>query len=300
VNGLPARQIDIETPAKLNLGLEIIGRREDGFHEIATILVGIDIYDTLRLTSADTISIACDEPALTGIDNLAMRALAALRDDTGFRGGARIELTKRIPAAAGLGGGSSDAAAALLAGRELWQLDVADDALRSLAARLGSDVPFFLDGGCAVARGRGEVLTPVPLPGAVWFVVVVPALAIPNKTATLYAHVRREDFSDGARIGVQETRLAVGLALGPELLGNAFSRPLYDVAPALTGLPDVMRDAGAAAVALSGAGPAHYAPFASITDAESTASRLRGRLEDRAQVFVAWPAPPRRARSGPL
>src|SRR5215208_967069 len=138
------REIAIDAPAKLNLGLEVIGRHEDGFHEIATIFVAIDLFDRVTLSPADDLELSCDDDSLAGEENLALRALRLLRDETSYRGGARIELSKRIAAAAGLGGASSDAAAALLGGRQLWQLDLSDFHLLEFAARLGSDVPFFV------------------------------------------------------------------------------------------------------------------------------------------------------------
>src|SRR5215207_10996647 len=119
---LGERRIVIDAPAKLNLGLEVIGRRADGFHEIATIFVTIDLHDRLTLSPSADLELSCDDDALAGEDNLALRALRLLRDETNHPGGARLDLRKRIPPAAGLGGASSDAAAALLAGCELWQL----------------------------------------------------------------------------------------------------------------------------------------------------------------------------------
>src|SRR5215207_1904390 len=190
---LDERRIVIDAPAKLNLGLEVIGRRHDGFHEIATIFVAIDISDRVTLSPADGLELSCDDDALAGEENLAWRALRLLRDETNYPGGARIHLRKRIPAASGLGGASSDGAAALLSGRELWGLDVSDDRLCDLAVSLGSDVPFFLRGGCAMGRGRGDLLEALPLPADFWFVVVVPDVRIPAKTATLYGRLSNAD-----------------------------------------------------------------------------------------------------------
>ena len=286
-------EIQVAAPAKLNLGLEVIGHRDDGFHEIATIFVAIDLYDRLTITPSDDLELTCNDGALAGSDNLALRALQVLREETDHRGGARLELFKRIPAAAGLGGASSDAAAALVAGRDLWQSDVSDFRLHEIASRLGSDVPFFLRGGCAVGRGRGEILDPLPLPRELWFVVVVPNVTIPRKTATLYGHLSAEDYSDGSRIAAQTARLATGLPLHEALLGNAFARPLYALVPELAALPGVMQDAGAATVAISGAGPAHYAIVSDPVQAEQISMRVRDRLGDRARVFVASPAPAR-------
>ena len=290
VSGFFSGSVAIEAPAKLNLGLEVIGRREDGFHEIATVFLAIDLYDTLTLGLADGLEVACADPALAGGENLALSALRELRDETGYDGGARVELVKYIPVASGLGGASSDAAAALRGGCALWGLDVGDDALHAIAARLGSDVPFFLHGGCAVGRGRGDEITTLPMPGDVWFVVVVPTIVMSNKTANLYAQLRVEDFSDSAQISAQAARLKQGLGLDPGLLGNAFARPLSALVPALVELPGVMREAGAATVAISGAGPAHYAPFGNPDEARRVAKILCGRLRERAQVFVSQPA----------
>lgn len=290
VNDSGGRSIAIQAPAKLNLGLEVIGRREDGFHEIATVLLAIDLYDTLTLGLADGLEVAGADLALAGGENLALSALRALRDETGYDGGARLELVKRIPVASGLGGASSDAAAALRGGCALWGLDVGEDALHAIAARLGSDIPFFLHGECAVGRGRGDELTTLPPPGDVWFVVVVPAIVMSNKTAKLYAQLRDGDFSDGAQISAQASRLNQGLGLDPGLLGNAFARPLSALVPVLAELPSVIRDAGAATVAISGAGPAHYAPFDQPDEARQVAENIRDRLRERAQVYVAQPA----------
>jgi 4-diphosphocytidyl-2-C-methyl-D-erythritol kinase len=289
------RRVAIDAPAKLNLGLEVIGRRDDGFHEIATIFLAIDLYDRVTLSPADDLELSCDDAALSGEENLALRALRLLRDETDHPGGAHLHLCKRIPAAAGLGGASSDAAATLLGGRDLWQQDLSDARLHDLAARLGSDVPFFLRGGCAFGRGRGDLLEPLPLTadGSLWFMVVVPDVRIPTKTASLYARLSEEDFSDGSRIATQATRLRSGLAPDTALLGNAFARPLYAMVPELAALPDIMRDAGAASVAISGAGPAHYTLISDANQAGRIAGLLRDRLGDRAEVFVASPGPVR-------
>jgi 4-diphosphocytidyl-2-C-methyl-D-erythritol kinase len=291
--GSGERLIVIDAPAKLNLGLEVIGRRDDGFHEIATIFVAIDLYDRVTLSPAGDLEISGDDDSLGGEENLALRALRLLRDETNHPGGARIHLRKRIPAAAGLGGASSDAAATLRGGQQLWNLELSDANLHDLAAQLGSDIPFFLRGGCATGRGRGDILEPLPLPADLWFVVVVPEVRIPAKTASLYAHLDAEDLSDGSRIAAQAARLRAGQTLDVTLLGNAFADPLYAAVPELAGLPNIMRDAGAASVAISGAGPAHYAVVTDGTRAEQIAAGLRQRLEDRARVVVASPVPPR-------
>ena len=158
------RQVTIETPAKVNLTLEVLGKRNDGYHEIASVMQAINLCDRLTFSIADDLSLITDTPGLDTKDNLVYRAASLLNDKTGVSAGAEIHLCKGIPVAAGLGGGSSDAAATLLGLNRLWGLHLARDELEELAAQLGSDVPFFLAGGAALAEGRGERITPLPSP----------------------------------------------------------------------------------------------------------------------------------------
>jgi 4-diphosphocytidyl-2-C-methyl-D-erythritol kinase len=283
------RQVEIAASAKLNLGLEILGRRPDGYHELATIFLAVDLLDRLTLTAAADLTLICDDPSLPTTDNLAPRAVAALRQETGYRGGAHVALTKAIPAASGMGGASSDAAAALIAARDLWQLETSRRRLAEIAAALGSDVPFFLHGGCALGQGRGEIITPLPIPEDLSFVIVAPALTIPRKTATLFASLQPTDFSDGSRIFAQAARLRSGAPLDPAFLTNAFSRPLAALFPEIAELPSLMHKAGASTPAVTGAGPAHYAPVADPDEAKWIASRLRKSLGNKARVIVVRP-----------
>jgi 4-diphosphocytidyl-2-C-methyl-D-erythritol kinase len=176
-----ARLVEIQTPAKLNLFLEVLARRTDGFHEIETLMTPISLYDTLYLAAEPrgTIELTCQwaagleaqrqaEPPAdewevlpTGPENVVVRALARLRSRASVEAGATVRLVKRIPAAAGLGGASSDAAAALVAANRQWRLGWNREQLAEVAAEVGSDVPFFLSGGAAVCRGRGERIEPV-------------------------------------------------------------------------------------------------------------------------------------------
>jgi len=280
-------------PAKLNLGLEVLGQRPDGYHDLATIFITISLFDELALIADERISVQCDHRQIAAEDNLVARALNLLVAETGTRFGARAELRKGIPAASGLGGASSDAAATLLGARDLWRMRMTDDELSPVGGRLGSDVPFFLRGGCAMGRGRGDLLEPLPLPADVQFVVVAPTITIPRKTATLYGALRPDDFSDGSAVAAQAARLRSCLGLDPALLGNAFTRPLFTLVPALADLPEAMRNAGAPSVALSGAGPAHYAVVEDPERAERIADNVRARLGNLARVYVVEPVPVR-------
>jgi len=159
--------LEARCPAKVNLRLRVIGRREDGYHELDTLFQAIDLWDELRVSPAEELSLTCDDPAvpLDG-SNLVLRAAELLRarhPERSLEG--RLVLSKRIPARAGLGGASSDAAGALLLCRRFWNLPVADAELVEMAARLGADVPFFLAGGTARGTGRGDRIEPQPFFG---------------------------------------------------------------------------------------------------------------------------------------
>ena len=161
-------------PAKVNLYLEILGKRPDGYHELETLMVTAGLFDTLVLRDgpAGRVELACSDPALSaGEDNLVVRAARLLQQRTGGARGCRVRLVKRIPMAAGLAGGSADAAATLVACNELWQAGLSQAQLARVAARLGSDVPFSLVGGTAVGRGRGELLTPALVSGTYYWVL---------------------------------------------------------------------------------------------------------------------------------
>ncbi len=188
----------VQAPAKLNLFFEVLGKRPDGFHEIETLVVPIDCWDTLWLAprSDDRIHLSCfqaggrqeagradDVPC--GPENLVVRAIELLGRRAGVERGVDVRLFKRIPTAAGLGGGSSDAAAALAGANALWNLGCSIESLADLGAELGSDVPLFFAPGAAVCRGRGERVEPVAMRGTLHFVLVRPPVGL--STAAVYA-----------------------------------------------------------------------------------------------------------------
>lgn len=296
VNEGSSASLVIDAPAKLNLGLEVLRRRDDGFHDLATIFLTVSLFDRLSFSVSSESRVDCDACDVAQEDNLVQQALALIQPPAAVPPLA-VTLRKGIPVAAGLGGASSDAAATLLGARALWQLPYSDGDLTALALELGSDVPFFLDGGCALGRGRGEILVPLPLPQGVWFVLVVPTLHIRRKTALLYANLSPDDFSDGSAVKRQAARLRSVQTVNSELMHNAFSRPLYTLVPDLITLAETMREAGAMTVAVSGAGPAHYAIVDHPEVAIHIADTLRERLGTQAGVFVVAPVPARNAAS---
>ena len=175
----------VRCPAKVNLHLEVLGRRPDGYHEVRTVLQAIDLWDELAATPAPSITLTCDDPALAcDATNLVVRAAVRLRERLGPGPGARLHLVKGIPVGGGLGGGSSDAAGALLLLDRLWRGGLPREALAEIAAELGSDCPFFLWGGTALGTGRGERIEPLPASPPLELVLGFPPYGIP--TAEVY------------------------------------------------------------------------------------------------------------------
>lgn len=256
-------------PAKINLGLEIVGKRLDGYHEIVTILQAVDLADEIVLTPAKHFSYTPD-PRIPAELDLTRRALSRLRSRLGLMLRAHVQVAKRIPISAGLGGGSSDAGTLLGALGRLAGIPGAD--LLPIAAELGSDVPFFVRGGTALATGTGTDLEPLPLPTAPFsLVLAVPDVEIPQKTATLYASLTAGDFSDGASTRRLAEQIRRGNLFDGALLQNAFARALYAY-PAIGAARDALLQAGASAVLPSGAGPSLIGIFPDRASAEAALS----------------------------
>jgi 4-diphosphocytidyl-2-C-methyl-D-erythritol kinase len=224
-----APAVVIHTPAKVNLFLEVLARRADGYHDLATLMVPVGLYDTLefREAPAGSLELWCDAPSLsTGPDNLVTRAAVLLRQHGGRSVGASIRLWKRIPMQAGLAGGSSDAAATLIGLNALWRLGLGRGELAVLGAALGSDVPFFLAGSAAWCTGRGEQVERIPLARPLDFVLASPAVGL--STADVFRNVTvPADPLDGT-----ELRQAA-LAGNVEELGRRLFNRLQPVAERL-------------------------------------------------------------------
>lgn len=183
----------LPAPAKLNLFLNITGRRADGYHQLQTVFQLIDLSDTLHFSTANGgVELACNEPSLALADNLVLKAATLLQTSTGKRRGATIRLTKRIPWGAGLGGGSSDAAATLWGLNRLWRLGLTEAELQPLARSLGADVPVFLHGYSAWAEGIGDELQVIDLPEQ-WYLIINPGCGV--STARIFAdpHLTRSN-----------------------------------------------------------------------------------------------------------
>jgi 4-diphosphocytidyl-2-C-methyl-D-erythritol kinase len=257
-------RLRVAAPAKINWTLEVLGKRDDGYHEIRSVLQTINLCDWLTLEPADGLSLEVHRgtrsfrrhSSETPDWNLAFRAARLLAQRCGVAAGARLGLHKHVPIAAGLGGGSSDAAAALRGLRSLWRLDLSDDDLMSMAAELGSDVPFFIVGGTALARGRGELIEPLPDIEQRHLLLMKPPSGVRgDKTAAMYASLRPDQYSDGSQTEQLVGRLRADGEIHDSDLRNVFES-------ALTGVPaerfDGARSLGIGQPHLCGSGPAFF------------------------------------------
>ncbi|MDI6856780.1 MAG: 4-(cytidine 5'-diphospho)-2-C-methyl-D-erythritol kinase [Dehalococcoidia bacterium] len=256
-------RISTFAPAKVNWTLEALRRRDDGYHEVATVLQTIDLADRVVVSPDEELRLSVRGrveglPAVPE-ENLAQRAATALLEAAGDRQrGALIELEKVVPAAAGLGGGSSDAAAVLRALNALWGLGLSVGELASIGAKLGADVPFFLHGGTARAGGRGEEVTPLPDSPQCRLLLVVPHTLIPRKTALMYARLTPEHYTDGSRTAALVEKLRGGEPVGDGDLYNVFEKVVSDVVPAATEAMTLAGTIGSNRPHLAGSGPAFF------------------------------------------
>ena len=248
--------------AKVNWTLEVLARRDDGYHEISTLLQTISLHDSVTLSPAATLELRLSgqSAAYAGPleDDLAYRAALALREESGrWELGALIELAKRIPAAAGLGGGSSDAAAVLRGLNRLWGLGLVTPTLQRIGARLGSDVPFFLSGGTAQAGGRGDEIAPLPDAPTLPLLIAVPHAKLERKTARMYGLLRPEHYTNGDHTQTLAQKLAAGGAPSDEEIFNVFEAALPQAMPVAADLLEALRSLGLRPH-LAGSGPALF------------------------------------------
>lgn len=263
-------------PAKINLVLEVLGKRDDGYHEIRSLTQTISLCDVVTLELADVISLESSEPALQTSDNLVLKAAELLRQVSGCQKGARIKLQKRIPWGAGLGGGSSDAATTLVALNRLWELKIKTLELVEIAARLGSDVPFFIYGWAGLVEGRGEKVTPLEAVAPRWFTLLIPPLdKISNKTQWLYSCLGSQHFTNGHLVDRAVISWSKDKLIASSLFFNVFDKVAFDAFPGLKNYWDRLAETGAEDIHLAGSGPALFAPVDSEAQAKEMHRRLR-------------------------
>lgn len=298
-------KLTLRAPAKINLFLRVTGKREDGYHELLTLFQMVGVYDELTVESRNDgrIMLTTDMRDTPVDRNIVFRAASMLKEAYGVKEGATISLAKGIPVAAGLGGGSSDAAATLIALNQAWNLGLAAEDLMTLGASIGSDVPFFFAGPAAVGRGRGELLQPAPALES-WVVLINPGF--PVSTAWVYGNLNLKltSLPDNTKLpsflklGASSVCLGAGFGGNPEsyqrarLSANDLQGCLYnsleDVTerayPEISGIKRRLLECGASAALMSGSGPTVFGLFAGKADAERAAATLN---RDDWGIFVA-------------
>lgn len=269
------RRLTVFAPAKINLFLEVLGKRPDGYHELETVMQEVDLRDTLEMEEIEGgIELTCTEPSIPKDENnLAWKAASLFQRKTGMGGGVRIHLEKRIPVGAGLGGGSSDAAGVLKGLNTLWERGLDQRELLEMAAQLGSDVPFFIYGGTALCKGRGELVYPLSVKNNFFYVILYPEIIV--TTSSVYKALKT---------GLTKSRKDVNFFLNalssgdPESVGSLLFNRLEEVAlglyPVLRKIRTLLESYGPCGVLLSGSGSAVYGLCNTKREAEGIKENL--------------------------
>ncbi len=274
--------------AKINLSIHLLGKRPDGYHEIITLLETVDLADDVALSGQETgTTVSCSDPAVpTDGRNLVHRAAVLVRDRCGLGDmGVRIHIEKRIPVAAGLAGGSGNAAMTLHGLNALWSLGLGEEDLMALAAELGSDVPFCLYGGVAEASGRGEKVAWLESVGSRHYVLVCPPLEVSAGWA--YSHARLELTKDRTGINLPSSVMRDGNvdSLAP-CLHNDLEPAVRAAYPEIDRARCLLTDAGMKGILMSGSGPTVFGLASSRQAAAQMADELRGRVEPSWRIFA--------------
>jgi 4-diphosphocytidyl-2-C-methyl-D-erythritol kinase len=274
----------VRAPAKVNLFLEVLGRRPDGFHEIATLMVAIRLMDTLIFKEEPNLRLECNQPDLsTGPDNLVLRAARLLQTRTGSTKGAHIRLLKRIPMAAGLAGGSTDAAATLWGLNQLWNLGRSRQELAEWAGELGSDIPFFFHTPAAWCTGRGQIVSPLPLGCELDLVLLCPKFGC--ATVEVYRNVTVPVAAETGAELRQAVVAGAALDIG-RLLWNRLQAAAEKTAPAIATYYHRLAQLQPAGQLMSGSGSSLFALCRDRAEAQRIARELRhGADRDQFTVF---------------
>ena len=275
----------MEARAKVNLTMDVLRRRADGYHEVDLLMQSVSLHDTLTIEESDALVLTIEGNLPVEDNNLVLRAARLLAADAGIEPKAKMHLVKRIPVAAGLGGGSADVAALLRILRDAYAPELSTETLQTIGLTVGSDMPFCVRGGTALAEGRGEILTDLnPLPECV-FVLCKPDFGIP--TPMLFARVDGEELIDRPDIDGMMQALETGDLFGVAArLGNVFEEVLPEEFREVYEIKQNLLDLGALNAAMSGSGPTVFGVFADLKTAQSAVLHLKERYE---QTYLAEP-----------
>ena len=294
--------------AKINLGLDVLRRRQDGYHEVKMIMQTISLYDTLTFWEAETgIAVFTDREDLPGDEhNLVYRAAKLLMDTYGIKSGVKIELHKKIPMAAGLAGGSTDAAAVFHGMNELYGLGMTEDEMCRLAVTIGADVPYCIQGGTALSEGIGEVLTKLPDAPDCFLLIAKPDIDVSTKYVYENLHANALAYHpdiDGMRTAIERGTLS-GIT---ERMENVLETVTVEKYPIIREIKDFMMENGAMNALMSGSGPTVFGVFDTKEKADAAYRLLKAdpdaayqthQTELAKQVYTAFPVKREQASSG--
>ncbi|MDD5312001.1 MAG: 4-(cytidine 5'-diphospho)-2-C-methyl-D-erythritol kinase [Dehalococcoidia bacterium] len=277
----------LQSPAKINLVLEIISKRDDGYHEIKSIMQTIGLYDMIRFEEAQDLELNCTVSQLQTDNNLVMKAAQLLRQVSGCKKGSRIKLDKRIPWSAGLGGGSSNAAITLIGLNRMWGLNYPERELADIGSRIGSDIPFFIYGGTCLAEGRGEKISPLPDIVPEWFVFIKPDIPDQaNKTTRLYGMMQPANYTEGTHATGMQALIESGGRLTSASLYNAFDYVVFKAYPELVRYWGPFHRSGAGKLHLAGSGPAIF----TLAEDEAKANEIKQKLAEQGITSIVVPS----------
>ena len=266
----------IEAPAKINLTLEVLGKRPDGYHEIRSVIQTVNFCDSLQIVPDKEVRFKSNKSVWSGEQSLVAKAVKLLQTTTGSTQGASIKIKKWLPLISGLGGDSSDAAAVLRGLNQLWELGLSTTKLQTLTQQLGSDVSFFLSGGTALMEGRGEKVTPLPPMPHQWVILIIPEVPrLPGKTKRVYSMLRPSHYTDGKITEKMITFLKSGGEFSTSLLYNVFENVVFGSGEELTILRDHILKTGAPNIHLAGSGPTMFTLLEDKSQAEDLLVRLK-------------------------
>ncbi len=269
--------VKITAPAKINLTLEVLRKRPDGFHEIRSVFQTIDLYDTLYIEPVEGVTFKSDMEGWSPGKSLLSKTVALIQESTGVKKGAAVRIEKHIPLMSGLGGDSSDVAALLKGLNGFWGLKLAGEKLAELGAKLGSDVVFFLKGGTALVGGRGEKINPLPSIGQMWLVLVLPDIPVETgKTGRMYSSLKPSHFTDGSVTHKLAEALNQGKPFLPSMLFNVFENVAFEDFTINRLYVEPLKKMGALHVHLAGSGPMLFTMAPDKARAENIYQRCKG------------------------
>lgn len=270
-------KLELKAYGKINLGLDVIRKRADGYHDLDMIMQMVDVYDDVILTKKEGNDIVVKTDTLVlpnGRENLAYMAAKTLMDAFGIKQGLEIRINKRIPIAGGMAGGSSDCATTLMGVNQMFDLGLGKEELMKTGVKLGADVPYCILGGTAIARGIGEVLTPLPSPPQCHVVIAKPPVSV--STAFVYGQIRPEEITKRPDIeGMAAAVKGQDLYQMADLLYNVMEEVTVPRYPVIQEIKDIMLEEGALNSIMSGSGPTVFGLYDDETKAEETVKRLR-------------------------